>query len=769
MSDSYIASVSPLWQIESIDTPDLQTAVVTYRPEYLPPGYEGAIGYLMPEHVLAGEHRIDVHWNSDYAHYPVGNGPYVVVDYVPGSHIDLRANPNYHKRGEGLPEIEEVRFLFTNHPDYALPSGAADVALDVDPGIYAGFDIPTQTRIMSNFRSVVPNTDLPFFEDVRVRRALYHALDRDEYIASHDPNGVKADAYLPPGHPMYTDTLVRYTYNLGTAASLLDTAGWTDTNGNGIRDKDGIEFEFDLYYPDFAGDARQDLCLLWQADLATIGVDVNCVPMEWGDLIQAGQRGELDAYTMGWAFDSRTDPMAYHLFHSRSVPSAYNSYWGGNPNNRWADPDPAKTDAWLGAARTELDPDLLRGYYADHLARFTDQLPTWVYNHSTRTDAYIPILLNFVPGQATPATWNIEEWALEPNPYDLSVRKKLAEGSPAPQPDTTITYEIQVHNYGSQPVTNVGLLDTLPDEVVFVSATPPELSYSEHTLTWNLGTIPANTSAAPVLVTVEIPAGVTHGTVLTNAVEVYGDEADTRPSNNGFVHTIEVRDDVDIAVTKAGVGQAAIGAEYTYLIDYANWGGAPADGVVITDTLPVEVVFVEADPPPAAINGQILTWTFATLLGNQWGGQIQLATQIADSGTVENRAEIGFPGVDVDLGNNFDLHSEDIDEILAPIITQPTQGTTGGDPLFRGLAPPESTVELWDLSQGDLRATSLGTTVATTMGTWELPLTLDEGSYAIVATATKSVLTSGYSNAATIVVNHNLPLDTNSVSITTMM
>ena len=57
--------------------------------------------------------------------------------------------------------------------------------------------------------------------------------------------------------------------------------------------------------------------------------------------------------------------------------------------------------------------------------------------------------------------------------------------------------------------------------------------------------------------------------------------------------------------------------------------------------------------------------------------------------------------------------------------------------------------------------------MATTLGTWELPLTLDEGTYAIVATATKSALTSGYSNAATIVVNHNLPLDTNSVSITT--
>jgi len=765
-AESYLVYVNPLWQIESIDTPDAQTAVVTYRPEYLPPGFEGAIGYLMPEHVLAGKHRVDLRYDSDYAHYPVGNGPYIVVDYVPGSHIDLVANPSYHRRGEGLPEIEEVRFLFANDPNNALPSGAADVALDVDPGIYAGFDIPTQTRITSLYTSIVPNTDLPFFEDVRVRQALYYAMDRDQFIAGYSAYDIKADAYLPPEHPMYTDTLVRYPFDLGTAASLLNSAGWTDTNSNGIRDKDGLEFEFDLTY-NTGNDARQGLCLIWQEDLATIGVDLNCVSMDWNELIWAGRRGELDAYTMGWGFDSRYEPMAYYLFHSRFVPSAYNSYWGGNPNNRWADPDPTKTDAWLEAARTELDPDQLRAYYADHLARFTDQLPSWVYSHGTRTDAYVPILHNFTPGQATPATWNIEEWALEPNPYDLAVRKKLAADSPAPQPGATIIYEIQVHNYGTQPVSNATLVDTLPGEVVFDSATPPPDSQIGSVLTWNLGTIPAATSAATVRVTVQIPPEVVHGTILTNDVQVYGDEADTHPSNNGFVHTVEVRDDVDVAVTKAGVGQAAIGAEYTYLIDYANWGGAPADGVVLTDTLPVEVTFVDAVPYPTAMNGSILTWTLPTLLGNQWGGQIQVVTEIATTGTAVNTAEIGFPGVDVDLGNNTDDASEEIDEILAPIITQPTQGTTGGEPLFRGLAPSGSTVELWDLTGGDLRATSLGSTVADGNGIWELPLTLDEGTYVVAATATKADLTSDYSNEATIIVDHTLPLDTNSVSIST--
>lgn len=504
---------------------------------------------------------------------------------------------------------------------------------------------------------------------------------------------------------------------------------------------------------------------MWQADLATIGVDVNVSSMDWGDLLEAGRRGELDAYTMGWGFDSLYDPMAYNLFHSRQVPTAHNSYWGGNPNNRWTDPEPAMTDAWLEAARTELDQASLQGIYADHLTRFANQLPIWVYSHDARTDAYTPVLLNFSPGQATPAAWNIADWDLIPNPYDLAVRKKLAAGSPAPQPGETIIYEIKVHNYGALPVTEVGLVDLLPDDVVFVSATPAEDSYSGHELRWNLGELAAHSAADPVRVAVQIPNTMTHGSLLTNTVEVYGQELDSQPANNAFVHLVKVREDVDLAVTKAGVGQPAVGAEYIYYIDYANWGGAPADSVVLTDTLPLEVIYRSANPTPDDMNGQVLTWTLPTLLGNQWGGQIELTTEISDTGSVVNTAGITYPGADVDLGNNSDDHRDEVDDILAPIIIQPTQGTTDGTPTFKGQAPALSDVDLWDLS-GGMRATWVASTTANLSGTWELPLVLPEGSYIIAATATKAGLTSDQSNTATIQVKHDLLLDPDFVRIT---
>ena len=504
---------------------------------------------------------------------------------------------------------------------------------------------------------------------------------------------------------------------------------------------------------------------MWQADLATLGVDANVIPLPWGDLLTAGRRGELDAYLMGWGFDGRYDPMAYYLFHSHWIPSAYNSYWSGSLQNHWADPDPAQTDAWLWAARTELDPGKMRDAYARHLERFTDQLPSWTYEHDSRTDAYTPVLLNFLPGQATPATWNIEAWGLLANPYDLSVRKALAAGSPAPQPGATIVYEVRVQNYGALTVTNATVLDILPEEVVFVSATPAEDTHDGRTFGWNLGDLEAHSPADPVRVTVRIPNTVTHGTVLSNTVEVYSDQPDSYPANNGFVHVVVVRDDVDVAVTKSGVGQPAVGAEYVYYIDYANWGGAPAEGVILTDTLPGEVQLILADPAPDATNGQVLTWTLPALLGNQWAGQIQLTTEITDTGWVTNTAAITYSGVDVDLKNNRDDHVDEVDDILAPIITQPTQGTTDGTPTVKGLAPSGSVVDVWDVGQ-IMSPTWVASTTATLSGTFELSLALAEGTYIMQATATKVGETSERSNAATIQVDHNLPLDPDSVSIT---
>ena len=160
------------------------------------------------------------------------------------------------------------------------------MALDVDPGSMLALTSPPRPGSRAAFASIVPNTDLPFFEDVRVRRALYHALDRDEYIASYGAYSVKADAYLPPGHPMYSDTLSVYAM-----IWVPPRACWTRPDGptptaTASATRTASSSNSTSSYPDFGNDARQGpVPYLAGATWRPSAWTLNCVPMAWSDLI----------------------------------------------------------------------------------------------------------------------------------------------------------------------------------------------------------------------------------------------------------------------------------------------------------------------------------------------------------------------------------------------------------------------------------------------------------------------------------------------------
>jgi len=773
-SDTWLAQVGNVTKIEDMATPDASTAVATYQFRTFPSSYLLALTYLLPEHQLGGQYPLDVKYLSHAAHNPVGNGPYMVADWVPGSHLDLVANPNYHKRSLGLPRIPQVRFLFTNHPFFSVVGGAADVGLNVGwdmPPDYDTYGLALYEGAEMSYWSIIPNTERPYFQDTAVRQAIYTAFNRAQ-AAPQLYNGIPADSWLAPGHLMYSDTINLYAYNPAAAAAMLTAAGWTDHNGNGIRDKGGVELQFDLYAGYGGNQPFLNVAATFQANMAAVGIDVNIIDFPDNDnnrywnLIQHGQ---ADAFITGWYFDERYDPFGFKMFHSSQIPTGYNSYWHwGYFGGRWVD---ATQDALMLAAKNELDTATLQGQYADQLARQTDQLPMWPFAHRKHVDTAVPTLLNFRPAAYLPATWNIEEWRVPANPYDLSVRKTLAADSLPPQPGSDIIYAVTVRNAGYFSVTGATLVDSLPPGVVFVGAVPAPTSISGQDLSWDLGTIPGGSAPQVVRVTVHIPDTVPHGTPLVNVAEVSGDQPDAFPGNNGYSYQVTVRDDVDLAVNKFGVGQPAVGETFNYYVDYANWGGAPASGATITDTLPPEVNFISAHPAPDVVDGDTLVWNLPELAGNQWGGQIEITAEIVGPGTVTNTADILFGGLDIDLSNNTAHSVEQINDILAPIITRPTQGVTDGAPTIAGLAPSEAVVELWDLTgalnlEAPTAPTLLGTTTANASGEFSLELALSEGTYVVTAVAQKAGLTSGYSNTVTFEVNHSLPLDTDKVDIT---
>jgi len=208
--------------------------------------------YVLPKHVLQpvfeAEGTID---NAEWNKAPtVGVGPFVFSEWESGSHLVFKANPNWIKPAK----LEQVFIRIV--PDDAAQE-AAILAGDTDIGVFLSSDQMEKLEADGTvdvvavpsgydegwFLNVNPATARPFMLDVNVRKAIALATDRftivkDLLVEEVNPVNVTFwDATAPYGNP----DLAPYPYDPDQAKALLDAAGWLDSNGDGTRDKDGVE------------------------------------------------------------------------------------------------------------------------------------------------------------------------------------------------------------------------------------------------------------------------------------------------------------------------------------------------------------------------------------------------------------------------------------------------------------------------------------------------------------------------------------------------
>ena len=200
--------------------------------------------WIMPSHILGDIPVADLA-SSAQATMPVGSGPYRVVEWRTDEAIILEAFPEYHGTVANIANYiwKVVPEISTHYTE--LVTGAADISTSIRAEDFAGIQeepgIATLQFPGVNLTSMIFNTASPYFSDVRVRQAVAYALDRDSMIAVGGGAGTLTVSQVHPSMPEFNSEIVPYPYDADTAASLLEEAGWTDADGDGIRESHGIE------------------------------------------------------------------------------------------------------------------------------------------------------------------------------------------------------------------------------------------------------------------------------------------------------------------------------------------------------------------------------------------------------------------------------------------------------------------------------------------------------------------------------------------------
>lgn len=420
--------------VQTVEAVDDLTVKVTFKqptPAPMNP-FVGGSGMIIPEHIFKdylGAQARSAPGNTT----PVGTNAYQVKEFKPGDTIIYEPNPNF--RGEA-PAFTTVELKGGGDAVSAaraiLQTGEADYAWNVqaEPAVLKGLEAagkgemsyvfkPMMERIYINFSD--PNKEVngeksqkdtphPFLSEKPVRQAISLAINR-ETIAEQlygEAGTVATNFVVAPDK--YASSNTRYEFDLEKAAQLLDNAGWTDTNNNGVRDKNGTEMT--LLFTSSVNPVRQKTQEIIKQNLESIGMSVELKSVEagvyFGDPNNSDSVHQFNADLQLFAFDSETpEPDSYMELYACDQISQKENQWSKENSSRYCN---AEYDALLEQLGTETDPDRRKALFVemnDLLIEDVALIPL-----VRRSDAYA-IASNLTNLEFTPwaaSTWKLSGW-----------------------------------------------------------------------------------------------------------------------------------------------------------------------------------------------------------------------------------------------------------------------------------------------------------------------------------------------------------------------
>jgi ABC-type transport system substrate-binding protein len=235
---------------------------------------------------------------------PIGTGPYMLSEWVLGDQIVLSRNDNYWGEVAKEPTAvirwnQEATQRLTE-----LQAGTVDGISNVGTGdfevVQSNPDLVLIPGSITNVFYLGFNNTIPPLDNVMVRQAIAHGIDKQRIVDNYYPAGsVVATQFMPPVLFGYTPEVEPLAYDVALANQMLDEAGFP-------ANADGVRFELPLNYRDVVRGylpSPSTVATDLQAQLAEIGIKVNIEPIESAAFLDAAAAGELALFMLGWGMD----------------------------------------------------------------------------------------------------------------------------------------------------------------------------------------------------------------------------------------------------------------------------------------------------------------------------------------------------------------------------------------------------------------------------------------------------------------------------------
>jgi len=366
-------------------------------------------GTILPKH--AWEKLPFAQWRKSgdwFKQHLVVDGPFTIAAWQPQQQVVLQRNERYYEKG--LPRLDRVVMRMIPGQSVGLTQ-LLNGELDFLPQIAIGDvkrvkdakDIQLIALWFNIYVAVGWNTEDPLFQDPEVRRALTLGIDRQTIVDTLlGPYGRVADSPILTMVWAHDNSIRPWPYDPAEAKRILAAKGWKDTNGDGVLDKGGKPFSFELI-TNTGNQLRADATVMIQDQLKKIGVQAQPKQVEFNTLASDTTDGKFAATLIGFTMDTSLDMTSN--FHSRSIGEGANYVRYRN----------AEMDRLLETAESQPDVKAEQPYLNQIQQLVHRDQPVTLLWESQRLTAVNKRVKDVRP-TLTYSFFNLKEWWVEPKP-----------------------------------------------------------------------------------------------------------------------------------------------------------------------------------------------------------------------------------------------------------------------------------------------------------------------------------------------------------------